>query len=181
MRKQSGQAAITMTLSLLVLSGTLGFVTDLGWGYYKQQSAAGRGLCGRPRRRRLRHGQRLDLRNRRRHLLQHARQLCQRVGDKLLQYRLPICCRQRLHRRLQWRSSVSLTSGGAGSPPGSPGVTVNYWVSANVTQSLFQTFSAVLGNKSLHNIGIFRNRRLPGRTQRRNHLRPRSRLRHGNH
>jgi hypothetical protein len=38
-RRQAGQTAIMFTLSLTVVFGMVGFVTDLGWAYYRKQTA----------------------------------------------------------------------------------------------------------------------------------------------
>jgi Flp pilus assembly protein TadG len=141
-----------MTLSLVVLSGTLGFVTDLGWGYYKQQSAqaaaeaaalaaaayatANGSTCGTG-------GVSCS----------GTPVNCSTVSGTSA---FKTACEYAVANGFTDGSNgqnVSLTAGGAGSPPGSPGVTVNYWVSASVTQSLFQTFSAVLGNNTLHTTG----------------------------
>jgi hypothetical protein len=151
MRNESGQAAITMTLSLVVLMGTLGFVTDLGWGYYKQQSAqsaaeaaalagaayatANGSTCGTS-------GVNCTT----------TPTDCSSVSGTSA---FETACEYAAANGFTSGSNgahVTLTAGGSGSPPGSSGLTVNYWVSANVTQSLFQTFSAVFGHNSL-NIG----------------------------
>jgi hypothetical protein len=140
-----------MTISLVVLMGSLGFVTDLGWGYYKQQSAqaaaeaaalsaaayatANGSTCG------------VSGVN-----CTTTPTNCSGVSGTSA---FLTACQYAAANGFTDGSNganVTLTAGGAGSPPGSPGVTVNYWVSANVTQSLFSTFSAVLGNNSL-NVG----------------------------
>ena len=151
MRNESGQAAITMTLSLVVLMGTLGFVTDLGWAYYKQQAAqaaaeaaslagaayatANGATCG------------VSGVN-----CTSTPTNCSSVSGTSA---FETACEYAAANGFTDGSGgahVTLTAGGSGSPPGSNGITVNYWVSANVTQSLFQTFSAVFGHNSL-NIG----------------------------
>ncbi len=148
MRNESGQAAITMTLSLVMLMGVLGFVTDLGWAYYKQQSAqaaaeaaslagaayaaANGATCG------------VSGVN-----CTTTPTNCSSVSGTSA---FETACEYAAANGFTDGSGgahVTLTAGGSGSPPGSNGITVNYWVSANVTQSLFQSFSAVFGNKSL--------------------------------
>src|SRR5580704_5917853 len=138
MRNERGQAAITMTLSLLVLMGTLGFVTDLGWGYYKQQSAeaaaeaaslagaayatANGSTCGTG-------GVTCD----------STPTDCSSVSGTSA---FETACEYAAANGFTSGSNgvhVTLTSGGSGSPPGSSGVNVNYWLSANITQSLSST------------------------------------------
>lgn len=146
MSNRRGYATLMMTMTLVAMCGVLGLVTDVGWAYYKRQGAqaaaeaaaiaatvyaSANGMtCG------------------------QSGVTCSSTATSCAS----VTGTSSSSAACQYASangftdgsnnqSVSITSG-TGAPPGTSGVSVDYWVQVAVSQNLNQLFSAVLGNSS---------------------------------
>ncbi len=143
--RRRGYAALMMTLSLTLLCGVLGFVTDIGWAYYRKQ------------------------------LAQSATEAAALAGSSYAKVNGAVCgqngviCQSTPTNCSSLTGTTSLTtacqyatangftdgshnqvvkvSSGAGST--SNGVTTDYWVQVDISESLPQLFSAVLGHSTM--------------------------------
>jgi len=145
--KRHGYAALMMTMSLTVLCGTLGFVTDVGWAYYRKQAAQSAVEAS---------------------VLAAASYaklngaVCGQNG--VLCTSTPTSCAtvtgpSSLATACQYAAANGFTDGsgsqtvvvtsGSGAPSGVSGVSSDYWVRVNVSESLPQLFSSVFGNNAM--------------------------------
>jgi Flp pilus assembly protein TadG len=147
-KRHRGFAAVMMAASITVLFGVLGFVTDIGYAYFRKQAAqtaaeaailagtsyaaANGAVCGISG-----------------VVCQSTATTCSNISGT---GSLVVACQyaaQNGYTDGTHNITVSLSSG-TGSPPGSSGVTTSaYWIQATVTENLPQFFSAVFGNKTL--------------------------------
>jgi hypothetical protein len=151
MKKQrGGYAALMMTISLVTLCSVGGLVTDLGWAYHrkqKAQTAAESAVLA---------------------ASSYARTnglvcgvlgvLCQSTSTNCASLTgstsLSAACgyaSQNGYTDGAANITVTMTSG-SGTPPGSTGVTADYWVQTTITENVFPMFSAVVGGHNKLNI-----------------------------
>jgi Flp pilus assembly protein TadG len=147
MNKRKGHAALMMTLSLALLCAVGGLGTDLGWAYHEKQKAQGAAEAA----------------------VLAASSYANNVGfvcslTGLLCTSNETQCTSltgttSLATACQYASTNGFTDGsnhvsvsmssGTGAPPGTSGITSDYWVQATITENVFPMFSAILGNNRL--------------------------------
>lgn len=144
-RRRNGYAALMMTLSLTLLCGVLGFVTDIGWAYYRKQ------------------------------LAQSATEAAALAGSAYAKVNGAVCgqngvvCQSTpvtcssltgttsLTTACQYATANGFTDGAhnqtvkvsAGAGSTNNGVTTDYWVQVDISENLPQLFSAVLGHTTM--------------------------------
>jgi Flp pilus assembly protein TadG len=148
---ESGQTLLIFTFALPVMLAAMGLVVDLGWSYYTQQAArsaaesgalaaayyaynnsGGTYTCGS-------NGV----------VCQSATQ-CPATLPNAASNDYQVACSYAKDNGFAVGSGGTqnvMVAAGMGTPPTVTGITVPYWVTVTVSQSLPQTFSAILGNK----------------------------------
>ncbi|HZT29910.1 MAG TPA: pilus assembly protein TadG-related protein [Bryobacteraceae bacterium] len=148
---ERGQAVILFTLSVIVMFGVLGLVVDIGWAYFRKQAAqaaadAAALAAVREAVQWAPWGQTCGV----------AGVACQSATTCPNPIPNPPTNNMQGGCAYAKENGFAVTTGGnqtvtmAGGTSGPPvGVTVNYWATAVVTETVPQTFSAILGNTSL--------------------------------
>lgn len=145
MKNRKGYAALMMALSFTVLCGGLAFAVDLGTAYYQRQlaqAAAESAVLGGASYARI-NGAICGVLG---VLCQSTSTNCSTVSGTSS---LSSACQYAAQNGFtdgKNNATVTVTSG-TGTPPGTTGVTVDYWVQATVTQNIPMMFSAIFGNR----------------------------------
>jgi len=135
--RRRGSTLVLSTMAILMLLGSIGLVTDIGYSYYtfqQAQAAADAGAMA---------GTAYDQENT--SGLTSSLAAC---STFTVASSLKTACQYAETNGFS-ASEVSV-AGGTGTPPGTTsGVSVNYWVQVQISRSIPQLFSYVLGNKTM--------------------------------
>lgn len=151
-RRNSGQAVLVVTLGIIAMFGMLGLVVDIGWAYFRRHAAQAAAEAAA-----LAAAEAAIVSGEGSFVCGSKGVACQEAAPcpgsqepppagNLASGCLYAAANGFRHRG---RQTVRMSAGNTSPAPTAPGVAVRYWVTAEVSESIPQLFSAVLGNRVL--------------------------------
>ncbi|MCU1329483.1 MAG: hypothetical protein JWN34_4853 [Bryobacterales bacterium] len=147
---ERGQALVMVSLAIMMIFGLLGLTVDVGWMHFRQEAAqtaadaaaaaaaqaavawsGGSITCGSS------------------HISCQTTTVCPASLPATLTTTAEVACAYARDNGfpVTARQTVSVTAGAGSAPPSAPGVTVGYWITVRVAETIPQLFSAIFGNR----------------------------------
>jgi len=149
--EQRGQALLMVTLAIVVIFGLLGLVVDVGWMHYRQlaaQTAADSAAAAAAQSALAFSGSTFTCGAN--HVGCQSNTACPNPLVSSPANSIDVACAYANSNgfavKTGGRQTVSVAAGAGTSPPTAPGVTVAYWVTVRVSETVPQLFSAILGD-----------------------------------